>query len=129
MNEKASEFFWGASPEGRKLRQLFYAADRKKAMIPAQVVLDFLRDQVRLPAGAVVSYESPDPEDVKLDTGTRVELVAFNSADIRMNLYCEVVESGRSYLLPLEDLESTEKRSSKNSRLFEIYYLWVSSRL
>ncbi len=129
VNEKASEFFWGASPEGRKLRQLFYAADRKKAMIPAQVVLDFLHDQVRLPAGAIVSYESPDPEDVKLDTGTRVELVAFNSADIRMNLYCEVVESGRSYLLPLEDLESTEKRSSKNSRLFEIYYLWVSSRL
>ena len=25
VNEKASEFFWGASSEGRKLRQLFYA--------------------------------------------------------------------------------------------------------
>lgn len=129
VNEKASEFFWGASPEGRKLRQLFQAADRKKAMIPGQVILDFLRDQARLPARAVISYESPDPEDVNLDAGTRVELVSFNSADIRMNLYCEVVESGRSYLLPFEDLESTEKRSSKNSRLFEIYDLWVSSRL
>lgn len=127
LNDKANEFFWHSSPEGRKLRSVFAAASPKDYQLPGDVLVEYLRKNLRLPMNVVISMES-DPADANLPMGTKAELIAIHSCDYRMNIYAEISVEGRSCLLPLEDLEPAERGISKNARILYLYLLWVSMR-
>lgn len=127
LNDKANELFWGSSSEGRKLRVIFADASPKDYQLPGDVLVEYLRKNLRLPMTVAIMYES-DSTDTGLPVGTRVQLTAIHSCDYRMNIYAEISANGTSYLMPLEDLEPLERGASKNARILDLYLLWVAMR-
>lgn len=131
INDKAEELFWHASPEGRKLTALFRSVDPTAARFPGEILLGYLRKNLRLPMPVEIRYdtEGDDPENFYLQSGTKASLVELTSYDVRMNIYAEIVSNGRHFILPLEDLGSLERSESKNNRALNVYLFWLISRL
>lgn len=127
INDKADEFFWHSSPEGRKLHSIFAAASPKDYLLPGDILVEYLRKNLRLPMNVAIAMES-DPDDSNLPMGTKAQLVAIHSCDIRMNVYVEIIVECTTYLLPLEDLGPMERGITKNMRILGTYLFWVSSR-
>ncbi len=131
INDKAAEFFWPSAPEGRKLTALFRSADRQTVRFPGDMMLGYLKKNVRLPMAVEIRFEieDGDPNDIFLRNETRATLVDFTSYDQRMNIYAEIAVGGRNFILPLEDLGSLERPESKNARALDVYMYWLISRL
>ena len=84
---------------------------------------DYLKKSLKFPVKCVVCFPY-DEEDGPMQENCRVSLTGINGVDKNLGIMAEVEFSGKSYILPLQDLKGADNYS-KDGRYLDAYGIWL----